>query len=78
MGDRSLFGIALASLLRRVGMRQAQLARAVSCTPQYVSQLINGERPPSREIVGKIASTLKVHPNELDAAWIRAASITSR
>jgi transcriptional regulator with XRE-family HTH domain len=66
---RSVFGVALSQVLRREGVRQAQLARSVGCTPQYISQLMSGERPPSREFVEKIASSLKVHPTALDPAW---------
>jgi transcriptional regulator with XRE-family HTH domain len=63
------FGTTLAERLRRSSIRQAELARAVNCTPQYISQLISGDRPASAEVVEKIARVLNVSPSELDASW---------
>src|SRR5690348_8250636 len=67
--QRSTFGLLLAEALRTSAIRQSELARAVDCTPQYISQLVSGERPPSREIVEKIARVLKIAPTDLDKQY---------
>ncbi|WP_088838954.1 helix-turn-helix domain-containing protein [Listeria sp. ILCC792] len=38
------FGIYVRSELRRKGLQQRDLAKAVGCTDAYLSQVLNGER----------------------------------
>ncbi|EIA21380.1 helix-turn-helix domain-containing protein [Listeria fleischmannii] len=38
------FGIYVRSELRRKGLQQRDLAKAIGCTDAYLSQVLNGER----------------------------------
>lgn len=63
------FCVALSAAIKERQMPQAALAKLVGCTPQYISQLKSGERPPSREILERIAHVLMVQPTELDPGY---------
>ncbi len=67
--DRSIFADQVQVRLKRLGHTQADLAQRVDVSPQFLSQLIKGKRPPPRELLVKIARELKCDPTSLDPTW---------
>ena len=60
--------------VRRVMLKlnQSELARAIGIKQAYMSQLENGERPLSDELLQKIAVALRCKPEDL-TRWQQAA-----
>ena len=60
--------------VRRVMLKlnQSELARAIGIKQAYMSQLENGERPLSNELLQKIAVALRCKPEDL-TRWQQAA-----
>jgi transcriptional regulator with XRE-family HTH domain len=69
MAKPSPFVTALRKGMSTAKLSQAELAKAVDCTPQYISQLLQGHRPPSSEFLERIAKALRSDPTKLDPSW---------
>jgi transcriptional regulator with XRE-family HTH domain len=56
--------IDLASLLKRRGMKQSQLADRLGISRAYVSEMVSGKKAPSTEMIMRLAEALAVGPDE--------------
>src|SRR5688572_9920881 len=56
----STFGRHLEELLVALGIKQAELARRLDASPQWVNQIINGGRRPTNATIRRIATALGV------------------
>lgn len=64
MTDTTPFGQLLQTYLRRSNQKQADLARAIGCKPQLVSQVKRGIKPPPFEEIDRWARALGLDPEE--------------
>lgn len=64
MEDNAL-GLALRKWRKAKGLSQSALAHKVKITKSYVSNLENGERRPSLDVLGRLATALGVEPATL-------------
>jgi transcriptional regulator with XRE-family HTH domain len=72
--DKIMSDIGHGIKVRRVMLKlnQSELARAIGIKQAYMSQLENGERPLSDELLQKIAVALRCKPEDL-TRWQQAA-----
>ena len=62
---RGVLGRNLQTLRRKKALTQEALRDATQVSQQYLSELENGKRNPSIELVAKLATALGVEPMEL-------------
>jgi transcriptional regulator with XRE-family HTH domain len=64
--DPSPFGLYLAGLRRRQGLRQGDLARAIDCTRGFISLMELGQKLPSQKIMAAIMGALDLSAPEIE------------
>ena len=60
-----LFGLKVREYRLKNGLRQCQLADLVNVDPKHISRIEAGGSFPSSELIGRLATALKVEPKDL-------------
>ena len=60
-----LFGLKIREYRLKNGLKQCQLADLVDVDPKHISRIEAGGSFPSSELIGRLATALKVEPKDL-------------